>query len=399
MNGRIQSLDQIRGLAVMGIFSANIAAMGLLKAAGTSPTLVGFDTLADRLEWMLNLVLVDGKMRGLFSLLFGASMVLISERALARDREPFAVHLPRLLVLGLFGLAHALFLWWGDILLHYALVGLLALFFVSKPPRFLFAWGTIFLIANALLLGAIAWWSMDSAVQPGDPLGLLSVDPAPPATLAEAAAFHATPFTHFAHQWPGFAAHQLNLSLFLLPETLGFMLLGMALHKAGFLAGDYSQGVYRRWTIGGLGAGALVGTVAAWLAWAHDFTPLFTQMASGGLTFWVKPFMVLGYAALVILACRRPSALGDRLAAVGRAAFTNYLGATIVMTPFLFGFGAGLFDRLGRATLWLAFVPAMWALMLLWSKPWLDRYRYGPLEWLWRVLARATWQPLRLRSA
>jgi uncharacterized protein len=90
--------------------------------------------------------------------------------------------------------------------------------------------------------------------------------------------------------------------------------------------------------------------------------------------------------------------LVDRIAAAGRAAFTNYLGSSILMTSLFYGYGAGLFGELSRAQLWLAVLP-MWALMLLWSKPWLDRYRYGPFEWLWRSLARGAFQPMRRESA
>jgi uncharacterized protein len=83
-----------------------------------------------------------------------------------------------------------------------------------------------------------------------------------------------------------------------------------------------------------------------------------------------------------------------RIAAAGRAAFTNYLGTSILMTTLFYGYGFGLFGTLGRAELWLV-VLAAWALMLAWSKPWLDRFAYGPFEWLWRTLARGRVQPLR----
>jgi uncharacterized protein len=104
--------------------------------------------------------------------------------------------------------------------------------------------------------------------------------------------------------------------------------------------------------------------------------------------------MVVATASLIVLATRSGGALVDRIAAAGRAAFTNYLGTSLVMTTLFYGYGAGLFGSLGRAQLWLV-VLAMWALMLLWSKPWLDRFQYGPMEWLWRSLARGSMQPMR----
>jgi uncharacterized protein len=107
-----------------------------------------------------------------------------------------------------------------------------------------------------------------------------------------------------------------------------------------------------------------------------------------------RPLMILATAALIILLTRRAGALTARIAAAGRAAFTNYLGTSILLTTFFYGYGFGFFGTLGRAELWLV-VFASWALMLLWSKPWLDRYLYGPFEWLWRTLARWQVQPLR----
>ena len=104
--------------------------------------------------------------------------------------------------------------------------------------------------------------------------------------------------------------------------------------------------------------------------------------------------MIAAVAATVILLTRRDSWLVGRISAAGRAAFTNYLGTSILMTSLFYGWGFGLFGSLGRAELWLV-VIAMWVVMLAWSKPWLDRFHYGPFEWLWRSLARGELQPMR----
>jgi uncharacterized protein len=104
--------------------------------------------------------------------------------------------------------------------------------------------------------------------------------------------------------------------------------------------------------------------------------------------------MIVATGALIILMTRNGGPLIDRIAAAGRAAFTNYLGTSILMTTLFYGYGFGLFGELSRAELWLV-VASMWILMLLWSKPWLDRFQYGPLEWLWRSLARGSLQPMR----
>ena len=106
--------------------------------------------------------------------------------------------------------------------------------------------------------------------------------------------------------------------------------------------------------------------------------------------------MATVWAALIILWVKRGgvSALRDRVAAAGRMAFSNYLATSVVMTSIFYGYGLNLFGEVGRAALWL-FVLGMSGLMLLWSKPWLDRFHYGPLEWVWRSLARWELQPMR----
>ena len=109
----------------MGIFSVNVVGFAMIEAAYFHPPTWGFDGLADRLMWFANFVLIDGKMRSLFSMLFGASMLLVAERADASRQSPASVHYPRMVVLLLFGLAHFYFIWWGDILASYAVVGML----------------------------------------------------------------------------------------------------------------------------------------------------------------------------------------------------------------------------------------------------------------------------------
>jgi len=170
----------------------------------------------------------------------------------------------------------------------------------------------------------------------------------------------------------------------------------MALLKNGFLTGQLEPDEYRRWVrrllLPGLVLSALV---AGWVAMMGF--DLVTSLAAF-LTWSAIPRMMLtiAYAALLLLLIRRMAggALLGRVAAAGRVAFTNYLGTSIVMTTIFYGYGFGLYGDFGRAALWL-FVIAAWAVMLLWSKPWLDRFQYGPFEWLWRSLARAEVQRLR----
>ena len=101
---------------------------------------------------------------------------------------------------------------------------------------------------------------------------------------------------------------------------------------------------------------------------------------------------------MIILLFRLASGIRSRVAAVGRTAFTNYIGCTIIGVLVFYGFGGDLYAKVSRFEAWLL-VPPVWLLMLAWSKPWLDRFHYGPFEWLWRSLARMQLQPMRKHPA
>jgi uncharacterized protein len=172
------------------------------------------------------------------------------------------------------------------------------------------------------------------------------------------------------------------------------MLLGMAALKSAFLTGDWADRDYRRVVLIGFGIGIPAYALIAWAYARSGFALPMTFAYVMAATVPFRPLMILATASLIILLTRDGGAWTARIAAAGRAAFTNYLGTSILLTTLFYGYGFGLFGMFGRAELWLV-VITMWALMLAWSKPWLDRYHYGPFEWLWRTLARWEVQPLR----
>ena len=405
---RILSLDVIRGIAVMGIFSVNVVGMALPDQAYGYPPAFGFDGLGDRIMWAANFILVDGKFRSLFSILFGASMVLVMERGIAGGRKAWQVQYPRMIVLLLFGLAHFYVLWWGDILANYALVGMIAFIFWRLRPKWL-------LLAAALSLLAMYAPMVYFGTQQ---IGKFAAKAAPTASAEDHAfiakqmadlypsaeeiagekAAHASVPAHFEamveeQTWRPFRSVP-SYGL----ETLGLMLIGMAGYKTGFLTGSWTRRRYAQIAAGLIAASVTLFGFGAWRILRADFDP-FTYFPWDQINVsWMHPFSALGYAALIMLLFPRRGWLADRVAAVGRAAFTNYLGATVIGTVLFFGFGFGLFGELSRGQAWLI-VPVVWAVMLLWSKPWLDRFRYGPFEWAWRSLSRWKWEPMRKRAA
>ena len=403
---RIATLDIVRGIAVMGILAMNIVAFAMIPAAYLNPMAYGTESGWDLGAWAFNFVFVDGKMRGLFSFLFGASLLLVIQKAEAKGESPAAIHFRRMLWLLLFGYLHFYFIWYGDILTGYATIGLVAWFFRNKEPRKLVFWGVLFVLLEFALMSAFAAGTHALTAQVAGP----NPDPAAVEQLrgmsqniaVPSAAELAEQMRLFLGPWWGVAHDQLTRHtfqpLFMLAvfgwETLGYMLLGMAALNSGFLTGAWDDRSYRKVALIGFAVAIPCYALLAWLLVQDGFTVpgIFTFSFAG--TVLLRPVAVVAIAALVILLTRRGGRLTGRIAAAGRAAFTNYLGTSILMTGLFYGWGAGLFGRLTRIELWLV-VLAMWALMLAWSKPWLDRHQYGPFEWLWRSLSRWQWQPMR----
>ncbi|MEP9403235.1 DUF418 domain-containing protein [Sphingomonas sp. VNH70] len=400
---RIAAIDAVRGVAVMGILFLNIVSFGMPDAAYLSPRAYGWAGPADRFAYYLSFVLFDGKMRGLFSFLFGASLLLIVDRAEAAGANPAAIHYRRMAWLALFGLAHAVLLWLGDILLHYAIIGSLAYGFRHFPVRKLMLFGLTFALVELLLMGTIplSWLAMQAEGGARAAAKLHAFEEAfgipDPATIARQLAL-------FRGGYGGIVAFHLREMPDVLSdtfvvgfETLAYMLFGMAALRSGLLTGAWPRARYRRWAIVGLGVGGGgYALLAAWMA-ARGLDSL--AVASGPLVLGgpLRIAMIPGWAALIVLATRGGGTAGRRLAAVGRMALSNYLATSIAMCALFYGWGFGLYGHLSRAQLYLP-VAGMCIGMLWWSPLWLARFRYGPFEWAWRSLARWQWQPLRVEA-
>src|SRR4051812_21785087 len=154
---RIATLDIVRGVAVMGIFGVNVIAFAMPMQAYFNPPAYGLQSPADLALWFGTFILIDGKMRGLFSLLFGASMLLVIERAEAAGRSPAAIHYSRMFWLLVLGCLHYYLIWFGDILTLYALTGMIAFFFRRRSVRVLVICGLVFLALDLLLMAGGSW--------------------------------------------------------------------------------------------------------------------------------------------------------------------------------------------------------------------------------------------------
>lgn len=399
------SMDAMRGFAIMGILAMNIVAFAMPFWAYITPLAYGGDTAVDRGAWVISYVLLDGKMRGLFSLLFGASMMFIVERADAKGESAAKIHYSRMFWLAIFGLGHFYFIWFGDILLLYAAVGCLAFLFRRWEPRRLIKWAMIIFGIHLLLFGLqfVGLQVMQFfATQPGASADLVKqyeeivASPDFDFDTATQLAIHRGDYTGIVTEKLGHWGKPFAGILQTIGETLPLMMIGMAMKKNGFLTGAWERADYMRWANKMVFPGLILSSLVALVVVMADYDKI-TAIAAFFIWSAVPRMMLtIGYAAVLMLVIGRYAQSGfiARVAAAGQAAFTNYLGTSIVMTTIFYGYGFGLFGEISRVGLW-AFVVGGWAIMLLWSKPWLDRFRYGPLEWLWRSLARSKIQMLR----
>jgi uncharacterized protein len=402
---RHTSLDAIRGFAVMGILAMNIAAFALPFSAYFNPAAGGPPSTSDTAIWAFNFVLVDSKMRGLFSMLFGASTLLVIERAAASGqgvarKGAAASHYPRMAWLFVFGLVHFYLIWPGDILILYAACGLLLYLFRNLSVRGLLIWAAVFFLITQLYFTG-AWWlfvqgqagNLPPEAQAGLAKGLKGLTEEmganSPVYAAQLALYGGGAAGIYGERFGALASLPFVQILQFLWETMALMLIGMALYKSRMLTGEWDARRYRTWVIT-----CFLLAVPPLAALVHyqvssGFGTVETFGASFALSMPFDFILTVGWAAAIMLAIKTmltPAAVA-RLAATGQMAFTNYLATSVIMVLIFYGFGLGLFGRLDRAGLYLVCI-AMWTAMLLWSQPWLARHPYGPLEWAWRSLAR-----------
>lgn len=402
---RITSIDTVRGVAVLGILVMNVIGMAFAGAAYLNPMYTGGAEPMNIGLWAAAYITIDGKMRALFAMLFGASLLLMAEGGLPQDAT--RRHVARMAVLFVLGLLHGSLLWSGDILLPFALAGLAIWPFRNLPVSRLFLAGVVALGLQAainLMFGMQAMRMEAAAALPGAPAevieawnslrGATFTDPEDVAREITMYRGSLADILAIRHEAVMFAR------LFLLPfefliEAVGLMFIGMGLYRLGWWQGTRDARSYRRLAIRLIPAGWALGALLA-VAFHQAGFEAAAFYITDAARILVAPALAIGYAAAVIALVKSGALprLVARLAACGRMALSNYLLASILTNLVFTGIGLGLYGTLSRAGAYVV-VLAIWALQLAWSKPWLERFRYGPFEWLWRSLARFQRQPMQ----
>ena len=416
---RLRTLDVLRGAALLGILLMNILVFGMPSAAYSNPNVWGGNDAANLWTLAVQWIFFEGKMRALFSIMFGAGIVVFMERALARENSVRAADLyaRRMLWLMLFGALHGWLIWHGDILYAYALCGLLIFPIRNASPKALLVTAGIalvllqaFMIAGGFrqrstrdaAMAARAAESQGRTLTQQEKDAKQEWDRAwnrnlPPRSevqkeIDDYRGGYVSTFRQrvkFLRAWNFLPAY---FPAFI--DMWGMMLLGMGLYKTGVLQGARPPGFYAKVALIGYGIGVPLNGLSVYGMISSNFDPIASW-------FWNAPHHIgraavaLGHIAMIVVLVKQGALpwLTGRLAAVGQMALSNYIATSMIGVLLFYTPGFGLMGQLQRYQLYFV-VLGVWAFNLTWSPLWLRRYRFGPLEWCWRSLTYWRRQPM-----
>lgn len=401
---RLETLDLVRGFAVLGILAINISGFAGPAIGSASPGFAMNASPGDEWAYALGFLFFEGKMRALFAMLFGAGIALYCERMDAAGRDGDVLQVRRLAWLMLLGQLHYILLWWGDILFVYAACGIAVLFVRRQPCAILLGLAAgIALTASIVdLASTLPLARAEEAVRTGVATLTQKREVAEHLTLyreaaeAQARLYHSG-FREIAlFKLEGDPFWLITMTLHAWSEVLPLMLVGLVLQRMGIAEGAVSPRKLLRFGAGAVVAGLALTALALGWAWPRHFPPIAMYMMLGKGLLIPHLLTALGYGALMlgVAPTLLRTGLGERLTACGRMAFSNYIGTSMLMGALFFGWGLDLFGKVGAAQQWL-FVLLGWSAMLGWSAPFLRRYRRGPLELVWRSLVEKRLLPNR----
>jgi uncharacterized protein len=394
---RIVSIDVLRGFALLGILPMNIQYFSMIAAAYMNPTAYGDLHGANYLVWLLSHVLADEKFMAIFSMLFGAGILLMTSHIEAAGKRSGPLHYRRMAWLILFGAAHAYLLWSGDILFTYGICGLVVYLCRKMTPRTLLVAGLLTIAVASVVLVSFGTWSGHFSpamlAQAREDLWM----PSAAMVAKEVAAYRGSWIAQMRYRVPD--AVQMETIFFLtfsFWRAGGLMLIGMALFKLGVFGAKLSPRSYWAMIAAAVFVGIPVTLYGTHKIIASGWNFRYSFFYGAEYNYWASLLVSAGWIGAMMLATHSLALLPltRRLAAVGRMAFSNYILHSVICTFIFYGFGLALFGRVERV--WqFAMVVAIWIVQLIVSPIWLRFFMFGPLEWLWRSLTYLRWEPFR----
>lgn len=421
---RIKIIDSLRGIALLGILLMNIPYMGLPEPAFDNLMLNSELGTINEKVWRLVNWIPEGTQRAIFSMLFGAGIMLFTSRLEKRTEGmwPAEYFLRRQLWLLVFGLFNAFVLLWpGDILFEYAIIGIVAFVFRRLKPKWLLVAAGVCMLLMTVRENK-DFFERKHKIYEGEQVAKLDTTKVKLTDVQQEKLGAMTgmkersdtaklrkdmkrnlekslgSYSELYHYVSNVSVKlEFQFTYYGIWDVLLFMLIGMAFFKTGVLTGQVSSKVYWVMTIVGLGIGLFITWL--WLDFVvkHRFNG-FEMIKNGKFMYYeiARTFRSLGLFGLIMLLNK--SGLFKWLFAlmrpVGQMAFTNYLMQSFMCGLFFFGIGFGMLGKLQRYEIYYV-VAAVWVIEIIWSHIWLRYFRFGPFEWLWRSLTYWKKQPMR----
>lgn len=395
---RIQSIDLLRGIAILGILIMNIQSFAMPSAAYNNPLAFGDLTGLNKMTWILSHLFADQKFMSIFSILFGAGIILITEKKELLTGSSLKLHYTRNLILLLIGLLHAHLIWYGDILVAYALCSFLVYPFRKLSPKKLLITGLLILSVPSFLNG---FFQFSLPYMPASELQDLRLDWAPTNELIEQ---EITAFTGSISSQIKINSQQalfLETFVFLIQflwRAGGLMLVGMALFRWGVLSAERSRSFYLKSAFYSLIIGFPIVIYGIYMNFTMNWDFQYSMFTGSQFNYWGSLFVAYGYISLIMVFAQSDNyyTMKKRLASIGQMTLTNYILHSFIGVLIFFGIGFGFFGKIDRS-LQILIVGIIWIFQYLTSEKWLNSYRFGPLEWVWRSLTYGKKQPF-LRS-
>ena len=409
MNERIESIDVLRGFALLGILIMNISSFAMPSMAYFSPVVYDINPL-NHIIYSITHIIADQKFMAIFSMLFGASTILFINSVKKRGKSPFLLFYSRNFWLLILGWIHSSYLWYGDILFIYALCAFLLFFFKNITPKKQFILGCLIYLIPTFSNYATYEYVIDYLDQAEKDVIIKHWNPSNEVLQQELDAYrgpYKKQVQHRAKMWSsnnenndssgdiGGGILGLSILMDLFSRSFGMMLIGMACFSWGVFSNALTKSFYKKLMIYGLGIGLPLSMIGLFFTYSFDWDWKYIQFLGRSPNNIATPFIAFGYVGIIMLWIRKGSFRNfqEKLRTIGKTALTAYLIQTVLATFIFYGIGLSLFGYVNRAYQ-LVIMFFIWFVLLKLCPMWVSKYHYGPVEWIWRMLTHMKLIPL-----
>ena len=410
MNKRIESIDVLRGFALLGILVMNISSFAMPSMAYFSPVVYDINPL-NHIIYSITHIIADQKFMAIFSMLFGASTILFINSVKKREKSPLLLFYSRNFWLLILGWIHSTYLWYGDILFIYALCAFLLFFFKNITPKKQFILGCLIYLIPTFSNFAGYEYLIDDLDQVEKDVIIQHWNPSSETLQQELDAYRGSykeQVQYREQMWSsseynegnsigGIGAGIIGLSVLadLFCRSFGMMLIGMACFSWGVFSNTLTKEFYKKLVIYGFGTGLPISMIGLFITYSFDWDWKYIQFLGRSPNNIATPLIAFGYIGIIMLWIRKGSFINlqEKLRTIGKTALTAYLIQTVIATFIFYGIGLGLFGYVNRAYQ-LVIMFLIWYVLLKLCPMWVRKYHYGPVEWIWRMLTYMKLIPL-----